>query len=456
MQFRIVSVEKLPLGTRILRPGATGEDVKTLQEQLTQNGFYFGTIDGIFGPLTQEAVLLLQRAFKLRIDGIVGNEVMAALKNPARKTGRIIYALKKKESLRSISRNFKVNPCAWDGIPGQGNPQKRIYSGMRLLLHQRALFLWNEPALKPNHDASSPKTGNNTKNEWNSTGTVGPGWTIDSNGELISQLGPSCDSNGGYLTISAAPEVWTQLVTSRDFRVKLENQLQKISGLNFGFDLSTAPLNTIPYWPKFLRQICRRLHIREHSFLVLPLILKTGTRKKTKNTREGVFFWSNIAIIAKLTSLIIFEQLPETGTPEGYLNSAAELPKTLRLLNNYRINLKSLLAVTIQCWDWNLETGNRQSIPYKKAKMIRGMNPGAAVVYPASNLTAVTYRSQRQSHCLVYQTVKEWENMLLLINQLNLLGIVIRNFEVLGGEGITAVRNCFAIMPVSSLPAIKL
>jgi peptidoglycan hydrolase-like protein with peptidoglycan-binding domain len=81
MRFWIVSVKKLPLGTRVLRIGAKGDDVKTLQELLVKHGCYFGKSDGVFGPLTQEAVRLMQRTFKLRVDGIAGNEVVAALKN---------------------------------------------------------------------------------------------------------------------------------------------------------------------------------------------------------------------------------------------------------------------------------------------------------------------------------------------------------------------------------------
>lgn len=62
------------LGERVLRKGMTGEDVAMLQEFLNNNGFWAGPIDGIFGPLTFEAVVAFQKQHDLAADGIVGPE----------------------------------------------------------------------------------------------------------------------------------------------------------------------------------------------------------------------------------------------------------------------------------------------------------------------------------------------------------------------------------------------
>jgi peptidoglycan hydrolase-like protein with peptidoglycan-binding domain len=63
----------------ILREGAAGAEVVTLQTDLTSKGFSPGTIDGQFGPHTLGAVKAFQSANGLTPDGIVGPLTWAAL-----------------------------------------------------------------------------------------------------------------------------------------------------------------------------------------------------------------------------------------------------------------------------------------------------------------------------------------------------------------------------------------
>lgn len=55
----------------IVKRGATGHPVRTLQWMLRQRG-YAVTVDGIFGPQTEAAVKAFQRSRGLTADGIVG------------------------------------------------------------------------------------------------------------------------------------------------------------------------------------------------------------------------------------------------------------------------------------------------------------------------------------------------------------------------------------------------
>ncbi|MDK2879890.1 MAG: hypothetical protein PWR06_2606 [Thermoanaerobacteraceae bacterium] len=59
-------------GSRILRRGMRGNDVRELQSKLQSLGYNVGPIDGIFGPLTEKAVMQFQKDNKLKVDGIVG------------------------------------------------------------------------------------------------------------------------------------------------------------------------------------------------------------------------------------------------------------------------------------------------------------------------------------------------------------------------------------------------
>jgi hypothetical protein len=62
-----------------MKPGDTSPEVKTLQEALSQLGTAQLKADGIYGPLTQQAVTAFQQANGLTVDGIVGTQTAAAL-----------------------------------------------------------------------------------------------------------------------------------------------------------------------------------------------------------------------------------------------------------------------------------------------------------------------------------------------------------------------------------------
>lgn len=55
-----------------LKIGAKGENVKEIQDFLNDEGFYKGKIDGDFGVVTQNSVIIFQKQFNLKPDGVVG------------------------------------------------------------------------------------------------------------------------------------------------------------------------------------------------------------------------------------------------------------------------------------------------------------------------------------------------------------------------------------------------
>lgn len=63
----------------VITQGNRGDTVRTIQRKLKNWGYYKGTVDGIFGPQTKEAVKYFQRKNGLKVDGIVGDKTLAAL-----------------------------------------------------------------------------------------------------------------------------------------------------------------------------------------------------------------------------------------------------------------------------------------------------------------------------------------------------------------------------------------
>lgn len=54
------------------RLGSTGEEVRQIQKKLRSLGYYSGSVDGIYGALTQSAVKAFQRSCGIAADGIAG------------------------------------------------------------------------------------------------------------------------------------------------------------------------------------------------------------------------------------------------------------------------------------------------------------------------------------------------------------------------------------------------
>lgn len=65
--------------TAVLKQGSKGGEVKEVQRRLKQWGYYDGSVDGVYGAKTMEAVKRFQKKNGLTADGICGKSTYAAL-----------------------------------------------------------------------------------------------------------------------------------------------------------------------------------------------------------------------------------------------------------------------------------------------------------------------------------------------------------------------------------------
>lgn len=63
----------------VVKTGSRGQIVKTIQTKLKRWGYYNGSVDGIFGTQTKNAVMYFQRKNGLTVDGIVGSATAKAM-----------------------------------------------------------------------------------------------------------------------------------------------------------------------------------------------------------------------------------------------------------------------------------------------------------------------------------------------------------------------------------------
>ncbi|WP_304841282.1 glucosaminidase domain-containing protein [Phocaeicola sartorii] len=79
-RYNLTQYDSVVTGKRqTLKFGIWGTDVTYLQQRLTAKGYGVGSIDGIFGAKTLEAVKAFQAENNLVVDGIVGNKTWYAL-----------------------------------------------------------------------------------------------------------------------------------------------------------------------------------------------------------------------------------------------------------------------------------------------------------------------------------------------------------------------------------------
>jgi peptidoglycan hydrolase-like protein with peptidoglycan-binding domain len=74
--------------TRVINPGAGyvvdgSSPVRALQRRLARAGFHPGPIDGLYGPLTDQAVRRFQSAHGLSVDGVAGPQTLTHLSDQA-------------------------------------------------------------------------------------------------------------------------------------------------------------------------------------------------------------------------------------------------------------------------------------------------------------------------------------------------------------------------------------
>ena len=67
----------------LFKRGATGQTVTEIQRRLKNWGYYAGSVDGVYGSKTEEAVRYFQRKNGLSADGQAGDQTLAALGIPS-------------------------------------------------------------------------------------------------------------------------------------------------------------------------------------------------------------------------------------------------------------------------------------------------------------------------------------------------------------------------------------
>ena len=426
MGWKIVAMSEVSLGKRNLRVGSQGKDVRELQQLLNETGFYFGPVDGIYGILTEEAVSLFQRTYNLKDDGIAGPELYVTLQNASLKPNRIIYTVKPRENLKTISRNFGVSKSAWQSIPGQGNPQRKIYPGMKILLKQKAVFCSGKRTV------AFPASA-----YWE------VGWELASDGDIVRIK--NTEAGESYQTIIAQPDTWEKILSSRSCWEKIGANLKRANEKRWGIDFRNAPLETVFRWRDLLQYICKVISIKQVPLILLPLL---NEGKAIKNR----LYWLNFSQISDLAGLVLVEPLISLESPLAFLQSNLNLGKTLQKLIRLNLGSKVLLMGRVGGWDWNLDQGCQcRPVSFREGRIVAAMNHRSVKYNPDTTYTVIDYIRRQERHCLIFRDQQGWLDWIKMGLKSNLSGFAIHDSKDLGKFGRELINGSFGVLAEDKL-----
>lgn len=421
MGWKIVAVSEAPLGTRTLRIGNTGKDVLELQQLLSDTGFYCGKVDGFYGILTEEAVTIFQRSFNLKSDGMAGPKLLTTLKAASMKLNRIIYTVRPKENLKSISRKFGVSKPAWQTISGQGNPLRKVYPGMRLILNQKVVIC----AGKKSESLSA-------------TAGLEIGWELDDNGELVRI---KTDDNAAFQTLVAKPEIWKKFLSSSVNWEKVAVTLKPWPTKHWGIDFRNAPLETIFRWKDLLYYLCKVFSIKQVPFIAI-------SAPNDDKAFPNRLFRLNLPKICDLAKLIMIEPFTALDSPSVFLKSGTNLAGVLREICRFNLGLKTLLMGEVGGFDWNLDQRSHcRRLSFREARLLTAMNHRSVKYDPETTNTIVNYLSHRERHCLIFRDQQGWQDWIKVGLRANLLGFVFNNPKDWGKFGNELFNSSFGVIP---------
>lgn len=408
---------KRRLGSRILRFGDRGSDVRELHAFLRLQGYDLGEED-YYGYLTKDAVQQFQRDHGLVADGIAGRRFFALALKEDLPVRRRVHVVQPQETLEAIAERYGVGPEAFGRYPGRGG----IYPGQRLVFFDREVW-----------------------------GICRGGVQLEAAGQMLTGVicsDPQDAPSGLPCLLRPAEPAWdvvrihSALKTSRSRKsaakwfLEAAQAAPRTCGLYLPWR-EVARLDGVRYL-KLLRYLRRLLGPS------VMLWVELGPEVPPWRIWGGVDY-------AKVNDLVdrIVIRMPRAEQPGPVLN-LEPLRELLRSVRRDVHSWKILLDVPVCAVEWEMSAAgtNRVELSYHQARS-KALRRGARLRTSEQGEPYYSFQSRGSRHEIHFPQLAALADLCALINRCNLAGIILaglgqedpRIWEVLRAHFRTAALN---------------
>lgn len=425
--LRVLPLSRLPLGARLLKMGDRGEDVAELQQLLAREGYYPNEPDGIFGVVTDEAVRRCQAANRVRVDGIVGPVLLAALENRFSQT-RPTYRVTSEPDLKAVAQKLGMSAAAI-ARANHMQEQAQTYPGQCLLINRRVLGLWADgpgraaPALPP------------------VSFTAYSAAELKHDGRLEWRLGRAADwarahPVPSWPVVLTSPDSVKRLLKRPEWWPDLWSDIWAPAGEGRAIiDIGTPGISDRRRW---LRMLGRARRLRETGRGRLMLIFRLPAAGRIPAA------WLR-CVAAHVDGIIVYADVLR--------QSSDELRRILKPLQPALPPGRFLLGASLAAEEKALDdAGNvieTASVPYYEAQWRASLDRDST---RASALKA-TYRMRGRWRHLSYLNSSAVQGLCELVNSLGMAGIVLQGLEAADARLYRLLPECFGVARMDVDPA---
>jgi spore germination protein len=446
-------------GSRVLKLGSRGDDVKLLQTKLNNLNFSAGTPDGIFGPKTKTAVMAFQKASGITVDGIVGQNTYAKLNKSENKelyrvtvngsvvnlrngpgtNHAVIGQVTRGKSLSVIGQSgdwlhIAVNNStkAWiagwltTGVPSRGESRPDpVPQGKVVLGYYPEDYLGDKLALT------------SLKNHYQSiTDVAAFAYTIAGNGQISGRHfkeGMTFAKEKGIRTYALVhnysnggfdQEAARQLLNSPANRQKAVNNLLTILKNNgytgVHLDLENIAPTDRALLTQFVKEVKEKLTPAGYK---ISMAVPAKVSDSPNVAWVGAFDYKALGELVDEMAIMTYDEHYLNGRP-GPVASYPWVEKVIKYATSQVPSNKILLGIATYGYEWGPNGGTR-ALTHSQVSSLLSNNKLQATWNPQLQVPHFTYKKNGQTYQVWFENSHSARIKLHLINQYNLKGIAI-------------------------------